>query len=177
MPFSVTQVSRRVLCRLIGRLRKWPVETLGVREAYACLADSYPAHTRHPFMQLEQATMLGLLPDVAGKRVLDVACGTGRYLEILRERGAARTFGVDLSPEMLGKASGLGAIARCDLRALPVASGQFDVVICGLAVGYVAALGDAIAEMGRVLVPGGTLVYSDVHPLANMDGRARAFSV
>jgi hypothetical protein len=85
---------RQTLRRLVGLVRKNPVETLDVREAYARLADSYPAHTNHPFMRLEQATMLELLPDLAGKRTLDVACGTGRYLKILR--GAATTLGIDL---------------------------------------------------------------------------------
>jgi malonyl-CoA O-methyltransferase len=128
-------------------------------------------------MRLEQATVLALLPDVAGKSALDLACGTGRYLELLRARGAALVVGVDASSEMLRKARGLGAIARGDLRALPVAEARFDLVVCGLAVGHVAALTEAISEMGRVLRPGGTLVYSDFHPFARLQGHARVFSV
>jgi malonyl-CoA O-methyltransferase len=128
-------------------------------------------------MRLEQATMLELLPDVTGKRALDAACGTGRYLELLRARGAALAVGVDASAAMLGRARGLGTIARGDLRALPVASAQFDLVVCGLAVGHVGSLAAVLAELGRALCPGGTLVYSDFHPFAALQGRTRAFSV
>jgi malonyl-CoA O-methyltransferase len=153
------------------------VPKLGVREAYARLADVYPPEAHNPFMELEQATMLALLPDVAGRTVLDVACGTGRYLKILRARGAARVVGIDLSIEMLRRARAQGAVARGDLVALPVVGARFDVVTCGLAIGHVARLGDAIAEMARVLVPGGVLLYSDFHPSAYQEGRARTFTV
>jgi len=151
--------------------------TLGVEDAYARLADCYPPEAHNPFMRLEQATVLDLLPEVAGTAALDVACGTGRYFELLRARGAAMVIGVDASAEMLRRGRGLGAIARGDLRALPIASARFDLVVCGLAVGHVAALTGAIAELGRVLRPGGTLVYSDFHPFARLRGHARVFSV
>ena len=176
MPSFIRTVLRRTLGRVLRPDRNEPPATLGVQEAYARLADCYPAEAHNPFMRLEQATRLELLPDVAGKTALDVACGTGRYLEILRARGAALAVGVDASAAMLGQARGLGAIARGDLGALPVASARFDCVVCGLAVGHVAALAVAIAEMGRALVPGGTLVYSDFHPFAGLQGHARTFS-
>src|SRR5580693_1634045 len=130
------QELRQVLRRALDRLRNARPPTLGVREAYARLADSYPAEAHNAFLRLEQTTMLALLPDVGGKTVLDVGCGTGRYLKILRQRGAARIVGVDLSWEMLRKASGRGAIARADLAALPVVSARFDVITAGLTVGY-----------------------------------------
>jgi len=174
---SIRTVLRQALRRVFRPRRNAPPATIAVSEAYARLADSYPAEAHNPFMRLEQATVLELLPEVAGKRALDVACGTGRYLEILRGRGAALAVGVDSSSEMLRNARGLGALARGDLRALPVGSARFDLVICGLAVGHAAALADAIAEMGRVLVPGGALVYSDFHPFARLQGHARVFSV
>jgi malonyl-CoA O-methyltransferase len=174
---SLLRTVLRQAWRRLRQDRNVPPATLGVHEAYARLADSYPADAHNPFMRLEQETVLQLLPDVAGRSALDVACGTGRYLELLRARGAAVTVGVDASAEMLRKARGLGAIARGDLRALPVGNARFDLVVCGLAVGHVAALTEAIAEMGRVLRPGGTLVYSDFHPFARLQGHARVFSV
>jgi malonyl-CoA O-methyltransferase len=77
---------------------------------------------------------------------------------------------------MLLRARGLGAVARGDLRALPVAAGSVEIVTCGLAVGHVTELGQAIGEMARALAPGGTLVYSDFHPAARQEGRGRTFS-
>ncbi|HEY6475928.1 MAG TPA: class I SAM-dependent methyltransferase, partial [Polyangia bacterium] len=148
-----------------------------MREAYARLADGYLPEAHNPFMQLEEATMLGLLPNVAGKTALDVGCGTGRYLRLLQGRGAALAIGLDLSAEMLGKAQGVAPIARADLRALPVATRRFDVVTSGLAIGHVAELAAAVAEMARVLIPGGVLLYSDFHPSARLAGHTRSFTV
>ncbi len=173
MPLSVRQIWHRLRARAS---RRAAAPSLGAREAYARLAEAYPPEAHNPFMQLEQSTMLDLLPDVAGRRALDVACGTGRYLKIMRARGAG-VVGIDFSPEMLGRARALGAVARGDLRALPVASGSVDVVTCGLAVGHVADLARAIGEMARALAPGGTLLYSDFHPAARLAGRGRTFSI
>jgi len=167
----------RRLRRRVDRYRTSRLPELEVREAYACLADVYPPEAHNPFMRLEQAAVLDLVPDVAGKAVLDVACGTGRYLKILRGRAAACVVGVDLSIEMLRRTCAPGSVARGDLRALPVAGERFELVTCGLAVGHVVELDAAIAEMARVLVPGGTLVYSDFHPSAFQQGRARVFRV
>jgi SAM-dependent methyltransferase len=50
------------------------------------------------------------------------------------------------------------------------------VVICGLAVGHLPRLDGAIGEMGRVLAPRGTLLYSDFHPSAYRAGHRRTFS-
>jgi malonyl-CoA O-methyltransferase len=113
-----------------------------------------------------------------GRRVLDAACGSGRYLRELVARGAAPCIGVDLVAPMLARArAGPALVAQGELRALPLLSGSVDVVVCGLAVGHVADLGSAIDEMARVLRPGGTLVYSDVHPRGARAGWRRTFRV
>ncbi len=169
-----------MLDRLRGALQKFryvPPLAVGVREAYARWADVYPPVAHNPFMQREQQELLSLLPEVAGKTALDVGCGTGRYIEILRERGAIVVVGIDLSSEMLQRARARGAIARADLRALPIRSACIDVVTAGLTVGHVADLAPAVAEMSRVLVAGGVLVYSDFHPFARLNGNQRVFSV
>src|SRR5262249_7386861 len=145
----------------VRRLREGGGLTLNAREAYALWAKDYAAEPHNPFMRIEQQAMLELLPDVAGKTVLDVGCGSGRYLKILRERGALLLAGVDLSAAMLGRARGLYPIACGDVRALPVQSHRFDVVVSALTVGHVANLASALVELGRALVSGGVLLYSD----------------
>jgi 2-polyprenyl-3-methyl-5-hydroxy-6-metoxy-1,4-benzoquinol methylase len=54
---------------------------------------------------VEAFTLMKLVDDLAGKAVVDVACGEGFYTRILRQRGAAKVTGLDLSPKMIGLAS------------------------------------------------------------------------
>jgi malonyl-CoA O-methyltransferase len=153
-----------------------PIE-LQVREAYARWAASYPSDTPSPYMAVEQHAVLQLLPDLTGALVLDLACGTGRYAKLARARGAAAAIGLDLSKEMLRPARAVAsAVVRGDLAALPFRDASAGAVICGLAVGHLPELGGAIAEVGRVLEPGGVLVYSDFHPFAYRAGRRRTFA-
>lgn len=97
---------------------------------------------------------------------LDAACGTGRHARVLAELGH-RVIGVDSSPDMLAQARARvspGEFLLGDLHRLPVADAEVDLVVCGLALTHVSALGPALAEFARVLRPGGHLVISDVHP-------------
>lgn len=157
---------------------RWPrwlsrrLRVLPSRAAYALWAAHYPAEAHNPLMTLEQAAMLDLLPSVAGQRVLDAACGTGRYARLLAARGAV-VVGCDHSLDMLRLADG----ARCggDLLALPFAAGVFDGVVCALAIGHTAALEAAIRELARVLRVGGWLLVSDLHPYQTLRGAERTF--
>jgi malonyl-CoA O-methyltransferase len=132
-------------------------------------------------MSIEEQAVLELLPDVDGADVLDLACGTGRYTRRLVERGAARVVGLDLTAAMLARARhgserpGVVVLVRGDLGALPFASGSFRVIVCGLAIGHVSDLTAALAEMSRVLGPGGVAVYSDLHPAGAAAGWIRTF--
>jgi malonyl-CoA O-methyltransferase len=148
------------------------LRVLPSRAAYALWAARYPAEAHNPLMALEQAAMLDLLPEVAGQRVLDAACGTGRYARLLTERGAV-VVGCDHSLDMLRLADG----ARCggDLLRLPFGAGTFDGVVCALAIGHTAALEVAIGELARVLRPGGWLLVSDLHPYQTLRGAERTF--
>lgn len=157
--------------RLLGWLPR-RLRVLPSRAAYALWAARYPAEAHNPLMALEQAAMLDLLPSVAGQRVLDAACGTGRYARLLAERGAV-VVGCDHSLDMLRLADG----ARCggDLLGLPFAAGAFDGVACALAIGHTAALELAIRELARVLRVGGWLLVSDLHPYQTLRGAERTF--
>lgn len=150
-------------------------ERLDPQAAYALWAPTYPPHPHNPLMEIEQQTVLSLLPDLRSLTALDAGCGSGRYLKALQDRGAV-AMGVDLSDAMLSRARLVGArIVRGDLCALPFEDRSLDLVVCGLALGDVESLDVALAEMSRVLRPGGSVIYSVVHPAGAAAGWSRTF--
>jgi malonyl-CoA O-methyltransferase len=153
--------------------------------AYALWASSYPAHAHNPLMRAEERAMLSLMPDwLQGHSVLDVGCGSGRYMLHALRRGATRVTGVDPSPQMLQRAqleldSYRGSpeikLLQGDLTAIPVPDAGADVTVCGLVVGHLQDLQPALSELKRVTRPGGTLLCSDVHPIGHALGWLRDF--
>lgn len=139
--------------------------------AYEAMAESYHRlidHKPHN-AYYDRPNTLGLMPEVAGKAVLDAACGPGKYAEILLSRGAAVT-GFDISPRMVAFArernKHAGTFFVHDL-AEPLgmlADASFDVVLCALALHYVPDWTLTMGEFCRVLKPGGHLVISIEHP-------------
>jgi ubiquinone/menaquinone biosynthesis C-methylase UbiE len=99
-------------------------------------------------------------------RVLEVAIGTGRSIPFY---GAdVELTGVDLTPEMLEiarqRAAGLGLTPELvvgDAEHLPFGDAEFDTVVCELGLCSIPRPAVAIAEMKRVLKPGGTLLLLD----------------
>ena len=95
-------------------------------------------------------------------RVLDLACGDGFLLEMLAGRGFTHLTGVDASREELAAASKrLGSAARLhcqDIRAMSLPDPSFDVVVCHMALMLVTPIETVLAEIARVLVPGGRFI-------------------
>ena len=169
--------------RVRGRfsVQEMPKVALASTAAYALWAASYPPHAHNQIMALEQEAMLKLLPALAGRAVLDLACGTGRYSLIARKAGAAKVIGIDNSVPMLlaGIASTPNLrFAESSMTALPFAAGSFDIIICGLATGHLplAAMQAALAEMGRLLSVGGEAFISDFHADLYKRGGRRTFT-
>jgi malonyl-CoA O-methyltransferase len=101
------------------------------------------------------------LVDRQAKRILDGGCGTGYGASLLRQHWPeALVVGCDLAPEMARKTMARGIAAVCgDMERLPFADASFDLVWSSLALQWCQpAL--AYAELQRVLVPGGLLVFS-----------------
>ena len=142
------------------------------RRAFERAAAGYDAAA---FLQHEVgerlAERLDLLRDFRPRRILDAGCGTGALTERLacRYRGA-RVVALDIAPAMLARARRRGPWLRrpacvCgDIEALPLASGRFDLVVSSLALQWCPDLERALAELARVLAPGGLLLLSTFGP-------------
>src|SRR5690349_6816903 len=151
--------------------RAAPADPLRVND-YDILAEAYTASNETSLWNAyyERPAMLALAGDVAGRRILDAGCGSGPLFASLRDRGALVT-GFDSSAGMLEQARRrLGDDADlmvADLgRPLPFADGAFDDVIASLVLHYLEDWGPALAELRRVLTPGGRLIVSVDHPFA-----------
>jgi SAM-dependent methyltransferase len=106
----------------------------------------------------------------SGQRVLDVGCGTGVVAITAALRGA-KVAGLDLTPELLAHARENAKIGGLDIdwregdvEELPFADGEFDVVLSQFGHMFAPRPQVAIAEMLRVLKPGGTIAFSTWPP-------------
>jgi len=133
-------------------------------EGYALWSQTYDQPLR--LFPVEEPIMHEILGRLPHATVLDAACGTGRYSDVLGRLGH-RVIGVDSSPDMLAKARPKVPQAEFhegDLTALPVEDESVDAAVCALALVHLIEIEGAMRELARVLRPGGRLVISDVHP-------------
>jgi SAM-dependent methyltransferase len=135
------------------------------RGGYAAWATTYD-EPGNLVIALEEPVVRAMLDQRDPGRVLDAACGTGRHARWLAARGH-EVVGVDCTPAMLARArASLPEVtfAEGDLRALPLADAAFDIVVSALALAHLDDLTPAVAELARVLTPGGVAVVSVLHP-------------
>ncbi len=165
-----------MLTRLVRRLFFRPrLQTLSSLDAYAQWAASYPPQAHNVLMRAEESAMLRLMPPLTDCCVLDLACGTGRYGLLAKERGAKQIIGMDNSLAMLrANSSALRALATTE--SIPLRSASIDVILCGLALGHLPRLQPSLLEIGRLLKPGGWALISDFHPFIFMNGQKRTFT-
>jgi len=147
-------------------------------EAYSRWAKTYDRDP-NPLLALEERTLIPLLPALRGSFVLDLACGTGRWLQIMLKRGARQGIGIDFSRQMLSQARRKqllhGSLVCADCTAMPISAGTVDLAICSFAAGYLADLGLVASELARVMRKGGRLVLADLHPSGLERGWRRTF--
>jgi SAM-dependent methyltransferase len=146
------------------------------REAYRYWAESFDEGT--PILALESRAVTPLLPNVAGKRFIDVGCGTGRWLRWAVHRGAIST-GSDLSLEMLRTAARKPEVSdklvQADALSTPFRDASADIVLSALVVGHLRPIAAAMAELARLAAPGAQVIVTDFHPDALKRGWKRTF--
>ncbi len=137
---------------------------------YDSFADAYSADNESNLFNAyyERPEMLRLTGDVSGRRILDAGCGSGPLSAALRAKGAvvtgfdASAAMVDLARHRLGDDADLRV---ADLGApLPFADAEFDDVVASLVLHYLEDWASPLAELRRVLKPGGRLILSVIHP-------------
>ena len=146
-----------------------------VRRLFATIADRYDLITgllsfgRDRTWKRRLAAMSGAGP---GIRALDLACGTGDIAFAIAARGAEVT-GLDVTPRMVQLARGKRGSRRTpsflvgDMMALPFPAGSFDLVTTGYGIRNVPRIEPALAEIHRVLRPGGVLHSLDFNKPSN----------
>lgn len=119
---------------------------------------------------IEHQLLGALLGDVAGRAVLDAGCGDGTFARELARRGAFVT-GVDADADMIAEAqvqaaglvgSGAARFQVGRIEALPFPDASFDAVVAVTVLCLVPDPARAMAEMARVLKPGGILVVGEL---------------
>ena len=119
----------------------------------------------------ELPTLFSMMPDLNGKKVLDLGCGSGeRCLDYLR-LGAASVTGIDISSKMLDAARKEHSdpkITYINMAMEDIGSidDTFDVVISSLALHYVDDFSGVAENVYRLLSDGGIFLFSQEHPLA-----------
>jgi ubiquinone/menaquinone biosynthesis C-methylase UbiE len=139
--------------------------TSHVFDLWAQVYDSQP----NPLLALEEREAMSLLPSMEGCDVLDVGCGTGRWLSKLEAIGCTSLAGTDCSLAMLqaarAKVSSLVELRESECTDLPWGRSSKTLVLASFLLSYVDDVEMFAKECARVIRPGGWLLISDMHPV------------
>src|SRR5580700_6826433 len=143
-----------------------------IRERFTETADAFARTVRRT--RVEEAEELAerataSLPNAEKMLAIDLACGPGTYTRPLAAR-VRHAIGADVTPAMVEKARAEAArdgisnieFVCADIYALPFADGAAGIVSCGYAFHHMTDVAGALAEMARVLQPGGRVAITDI---------------
>ncbi|HZB88472.1 MAG TPA: methyltransferase domain-containing protein [Terracidiphilus sp.] len=139
--------------------------TLTLFNDWAEVYDTQP----NPLLRLEQRTLPPLMPPAQGLDVLDVGCGTGRWLKHLEILGPNSLTGTDVSHAMLEKARAALApttvLHLSNSTTVPVADASTDLILASFVLSYLPNPDVFADECLRALRLGGHVLLSDMHPV------------
>jgi SAM-dependent methyltransferase len=145
-----------------------------VAAEYGNIGREYQESKRLPFrLHIEEHSMFELLPDLAGRSVVDLACGEGIYSRKILGRGASRVVGVDISPEMVALARQAEEVEPLGVEyvvadvATVAIDEQFDVALCSFLFNYARSrdeLRSLVRSVAGLLRPGGCVIGCNDYP-------------
>lgn len=140
---------------------------------YNVHAAEYTQHVRDPNESVyhslyEKPAMYSLLPDLKGKSVLSIGCGSGEDCHYLAGCGVSKVAGIDISTNLVDIAR--QSYPECqfdvmDMESLAFDDDSFDFVYSSLAIHYLEDWTKAFCEVYRVLKPGSLFLFSCGHPV------------
>ncbi len=118
----------------------------------------------------EWPAIRALLPDMRGRRVVDLGCGFGWFSRWARQHGAASVVAIDLSENMIARAKAdtfdvAITYRKADLERLELPESAFDFAYSALAFHYVRDFPRLLETIHRSLVAGAQLVFTIEHPI------------
>lgn len=144
-----------------------PTSAVSAQDGYRLASAVYDTEP-NPMLALEQRFLERLLPPIKGFDVVDLGCGTGRWLARFADREPHSLVGVDLSPEMLFQAKrkirNAANLVLADCCNIPLPRSSADLILCSFLESYIQDLATFAQQIRRLLRPGGSIFLSDLHP-------------
>jgi SAM-dependent methyltransferase len=118
----------------------------------------------------EWPAIRALLPNLEGKRIVDLGCGFGWFLRWARKQGAAHAVGFDLSENMIARARADTRDSEieyviADLDYLELSEASFDFAYSSLALHYIVDFDRLVKTVHQALVPGSYFIFTIEHPI------------
>jgi cytosine/adenosine deaminase-related metal-dependent hydrolase/ubiquinone/menaquinone biosynthesis C-methylase UbiE len=140
---------------------------LSSKDGYSVWAQTYDT-APNPMLSLEHRILESILPDARELDVVDLGCGTGRWLAALRNAGARSLLGIDSCPEMLqvakSKLGGNSVLLNADCTQLSLPPASADLVLCSFLLSYIEDASSFLEKVGAILRPNGRAFLTDLHP-------------
>lgn len=118
----------------------------------------------------EIPSLLSMMPDLKGKRVLDLGCGFGEHCKLFVDHGAEKVVGIDISNKMLEVAKKENSDPKIVYVNMPMENiaqlnESFDVVVSSLALHYIEDFVGVVQSVYTLLDSNGVFIFSQEHPL------------
>ncbi len=137
-------------------------------DVYAASLKNASASPYHAYY--EKPAIYSLLPNLKGKKVLSLGCGSGEDVNYLKKRGAIRSMGVDISENLIRIAKKQypeSEFIRGDMEKLDLKDEEFNLVFSSFALHYLPTYKKVFKESYRVLKSKGILLFSAGHPIGS----------